>query len=86
MSNFSLSNLRGSSRDIGIEPMAFEYDWLMTSAKLKVELVYFFDYAVVVAVIGAGRTNSSACGASVGPTLLVASRAKVIAIRIINGE
>ena len=66
--------------------MAFEYDWLMTSVKLKVELVYFFDYAVVVAVIGAGRTNSSIRGFSIGPTELVASCVEAIAIHIIYGE
>jgi len=81
-----LSNLRGSSRDIGIEPMAFEYDWLMTSAKLKVELIYFFDYDVVVTVIGVGRTNSSIRGFSIGPTELVASCVEAIAIHIIYGE
>jgi hypothetical protein len=66
--------------------MAFEYDWLMTSAKLKVELVYFFDYAVVVAVIGAGRTNSSICGFLIRPTELVASCVEAIVIHIIYSE
>ena len=66
--------------------MAFENHWIKSFGTLKVELVYFFDYAVIVVLIGAERTNFGARGASVGPTLLVASRAKAIAIRIINGE
>jgi len=86
LSNFDLPNLRGSSRDFMIEPMAFENHWIKSFGTLKVELIYFFDYAIIVTLIGARRTNSGARGASVGPTLLVASRAKAIAIRIINGE
>jgi hypothetical protein len=66
--------------------MAFEYDWLMTSTNLKVELIYFFDYVVVVTVIGAGRTNSNIHGFSIGPTELVASCVEAIAIHIIYGE
>ena len=66
--------------------MAFENHWIKSFGTLKVELVYFFDYAVIVVLIGVGRTNFGARGALVGPTLLAASRAKAIAIRIINGE
>jgi len=66
--------------------MAFEYHWVKRFGALKVELVYFFDYAVIVTIIGAGRTNSCARGLPVGPTLFVPSRAKAIAIHIINVE
>ena len=44
--------------------MAFEYDWIRSFATLKIELVYFFYYAVVVALFGAGRTNSGIRGLS----------------------
>jgi len=86
LSNFDLSNLRGYSRDIRIEPMAFEYDLIRSFATLKIELVYFFYYAVVVALIGAGRMNSGVHGFLIGPTPLVVSCVKAIAIHIINGE
>ena len=66
--------------------MAFEYHWIKIFGTLKVELVYFYDYAVIVALIGAGRMNSGICGLSIGPILLVASCVKAIAIHIINSE
>jgi hypothetical protein len=66
--------------------MAFEYDWLMTFAKLKVELVYFFDDVIVVTIIGVGRMNSGIRGFLIGPTELVASCVEAIAIHIIHGE
>jgi hypothetical protein len=86
MSNFDLPNVIVSSSFIRIEPMAFEYHWFKLFRALKVELVYFFNYAIIVEIIVAGRTNSCARGLSGGPTLLVASRAKAIAIHIINDE
>jgi hypothetical protein len=66
--------------------MAFEYHWLKIFGTPKVELVYFFNYAVIVLLICAGRTNSRASGFAVRTILLVASGAKAIAIDIINGE
>jgi hypothetical protein len=66
--------------------MVFEHHWLKSFGAWEVELVYFFDYAIIVEIVIAGRTNSYARGLSAGPTLLVASRAKAIAIHIINGE
>jgi hypothetical protein len=66
--------------------VAFEHHWLKSFGAREVELVYFFDYAIIVEIIIAGRTNSCARGLSAGPTLLVASRAKAIVIHIINGE
>jgi hypothetical protein len=86
LSNFDLPNVIGSSRDIRIEPMAFEYHWFKSFGARELKLVYFFDYAIIVETIVAGRTNSCARGLSVRPTLLIASRAKAIAIHIINGE
>jgi hypothetical protein len=64
----------------------FEYHWLQRTATLEFELVYLFDYVVIVLLIIAGRTNSAARGVLLGPALLVASSAKAIAIDIINGE
>ena len=84
--NFNLPKLRGRSRYIRIEPMAFEYDWIKRFATFKSELVYFFDYAVVVAVIGARRTNSGIRGSSVWATLFVSCCVKAISIHIINGK
>ena len=69
-----------------MKPMAFEYDWIRSFATLKIKLIYFFYYAVVVALIGAGRMNSGIRGFSIGPTPLVVSYVKAIAIHIINGE
>ena len=66
--------------------MAFENHWIKSFGTLKVELVYFFDYAVIVTLIGAGRTNSGIHGFPIGPTPLVVSCVKAIAIHIINGE
>jgi len=66
--------------------MTFEYHWVKRFGALEVELVYFFDYVVIVAIIGAGHTNSCARGLPVGPTLSVPSRTKAIAIHIINVE
>jgi hypothetical protein len=66
--------------------MVFEYHWLQRTATLEFELVYLFDYAVIVLLIITGRTNTAARGFLLGPTLLVASTAKAIAIDIINGE
>jgi len=66
--------------------MAFEYPWVKRFGALKVELVYFFDYVLIVAIIGARRTNSYARGLPVGPTLFVPSRVKAIDIHIINVE
>jgi len=62
LSNFDLPNLKVFFRDIRIEPMAFEYHWLKSFGTLKFELVYLFDYAVIVLLICAGRTNSAARG------------------------
>jgi hypothetical protein len=42
--------------------MTFEHHWFKSLGALKVELVYFFDYAVIVTVIVAGCTNSCAHG------------------------
>jgi hypothetical protein len=64
--------------------MAFEYDWIRSFATLKIELVYFFYYAIVVALIGAGRMNSGIHGFPIGPTHLVVSCLKAIAIHIIK--
>jgi hypothetical protein len=86
LSNFDLSNLRGCSHDIRIEPMAFEYEWIRSFATLKIELVYFFYYAVVVVLIGARRTNSNICGFLIQLTPLVVSCVKAIATHIINDE
>jgi hypothetical protein len=57
-----LPNVIGSSDDLGIEPMAFEHHWFKSLGALKVELVYFFDYAVIVTVIVTGCMNSCARG------------------------
>ena len=84
--NFDLPKLRGRSRYIRIEPMAFEYDWIKRFATLKSELVYFFDYAIVVTVIGARRTNSGIRGSSVWATLFVSCCVKALSIHIINGK
>jgi hypothetical protein len=86
VSIFNLSNLRGYSHDIRIEPLAFQYDWIRSFATLKIELVYFFYYAIVVALIGVGRTNSDIRGFLIRPTPLVVSCVKAIAIHIINGK
>jgi hypothetical protein len=86
LSNFGKPNLKVFSHDIRIEPIAFEYHWLQRTATLEFELVYLFDYAVIVLLIIAGRTNSAARGFLLGPALLVASSAKAIAIDIISGE
>ena len=66
--------------------MAFEYDLIRSFATLKIELVYFLYYAIVVTLIGAGCTNSGIRGFPIGPTSLVVSCVKAIAIHIINGE
>jgi hypothetical protein len=42
--------------------MAFEYHWLKRFGTLKLELVYLFDYVVIVLVIIVGRTNSATRG------------------------
>jgi hypothetical protein len=86
LSNFDLPNVIDPSHDIRIEPMAFEYHWFKSFGAWELELVYFFDYAIIVETIVAGCTNSYARGLSSGPTLLVPSYAKMIAIHIINGE
>jgi hypothetical protein len=86
MSNFDLPNLRCSSDGIWIEPMASEYNYIERFCTLKRELKYFFNYAIIVAIIGAGRTNSGIRGASIGPTLLITSRVKAIPIDIVNCE
>jgi hypothetical protein len=86
LSNFNLPNVIGSSRDIRIEPMAFEYHWFKSFRAQELELVYFFNYAIIVETIVAWRTNSCARGLLAGPTLLIPSHAKAIAIHIINGE
>jgi hypothetical protein len=66
--------------------MAFEYHWPKRTATLEFELVYLFECVVIVLLIIVGRTNSAARGFLLGPTLLVASSAKAIAIDIINDE
>jgi hypothetical protein len=65
--------------------MAFEYHWPKRTATLEFELVYLFECVVIVLII-VGRTNSAARGFLLGPTLLVSSSAKAIAIDIINDE
>jgi hypothetical protein len=66
--------------------MAFEYDWIRSFVTLKIELVYFFYYAIVVMLIGVGRMNSGIRGVPIGLTPLVVSCVKAIPIHIINGE
>jgi hypothetical protein len=66
--------------------MAFEYNWFKSFGARELELIYLFDYAIIVETIVAERTNSYARGLSAGSILLVPSRAKAIAIHIINSE
>jgi len=80
---FNEPNTRGPSHNIGIKPMAFEYDWIERFASTKIKFVYFFNYSIILEAIKARRTNSGICGPSVGHFLLMALGAKTITIHII---
>ena len=66
--------------------MAFEYNGIKRFATMKHEFVYFFNSSVVLDPIKAWRKNSSICGSSIGPTLLVACCVKAIAIHVITDK
>jgi hypothetical protein len=63
--------------------MTFEYDRTKRFATDDI-FIYSFNSSIIVEAISVRGKNSTICGSSIGPTLLVACCVKVIAIDVIT--
>jgi hypothetical protein len=89
LSSFDYPKFRGLFRYCRIKPPAFEYDWPRCFFTMVLELIYFFNCAIIVLLLSAGRNYagriySGIRGLCIGPTLLVACCVKAISIHIIS--
>jgi hypothetical protein len=65
--------------------MEIEYDRFKWFGTMKLEFLYLFESSIVLDPIVTWRTNSSICGSSIGPNLLVPCCVKGISIQVISG-
>jgi hypothetical protein len=87
LSSFDYLKFRGLLRYCRIKPLAFEYDWPRCFFTMVFELVYFFNYAIIVLLLSVGRNYSrnkysGIRGPWIGPTLLIACCVKAISIHV----
>jgi hypothetical protein len=64
--------------------MAFEYDRFEMFTTRERQLIYFFNYSIIVFSIIACHTNSGVCGSAVWPILLMAFCVKAVPIHVIG--